>query len=121
MAAVEECRIRLWQGKVETRVEISGDGPPLVFLHGPWGAHDRDFLERLAPAHRIYAPSHPGTTPGDPDAIHQLDEWLDLVVYHGELLDRLGLDTAPWSATRLAACSPARSPPRCRGERQSLS
>ena len=96
MAAVEERKIRLWQGKVETRVEIIGDGPPLVFLHGPWGVRsDRDFLDHLAPAYRIYVPSHPGTTPGDPGAIHQLDELWDLVVYHGELHDRLGLDTAP--------------------------
>jgi pimeloyl-ACP methyl ester carboxylesterase len=96
MAAAEERRIRLWQGRVETRVEITGDGPPLVFLHGPWGVRgDRDFLERLASGHRIYAPSHPGTTPQDPDAIHQLDEWWDLVVYHGELFDRLGLETPP--------------------------
>jgi pimeloyl-ACP methyl ester carboxylesterase len=67
MAAAEERRIRLWQGRVETRVEITGDGPPLVFLHGPWGVRgDRDFLERLASGHRIYAPSHPGTTPKIP-------------------------------------------------------
>ena len=93
MAAVEERRIRLWQDKIETRVEVSGDGPPLVFLHGPWGMRgDRDFLERLATAYRIYAPAHPGTSAGDPDAIHQLDEWWDLVVYYGELFDRLGLD-----------------------------
>ena len=118
MAAVEERRIQLWQGKVETRVEISGDGPPLVFLHGPWGMRsDREFLERLASAHRIYAPSHPGTTPGDADAIHQLDEWLDLVVYHGELLDRLGLDEAPlvghsfggMLACEIAAAMPGRA------------
>lgn len=89
---VEERRIRLWQDKVETQIDMNGDGPPLVFLHGPWGLRsDRDFLDRLAATHRIYAPRHPGTTPGDPDAIHQLDEWWDLVVYYGELLDRLGL------------------------------
>jgi pimeloyl-ACP methyl ester carboxylesterase len=34
----------------------------------------------------------PAPPPGDPDAIHQLDDWLDLVVYYGELLDCLGLD-----------------------------
>jgi len=53
---------------------------------------DGDFLERLATAHRTYAPRHPGTNAGDPDAIHQLDDWWDLVVYYGELFDRLGLD-----------------------------
>jgi pimeloyl-ACP methyl ester carboxylesterase len=92
MATVETRRIRLWQDKVETQVEISGGGAPLVFLHGPWGLRDHDCLDRLAADHLVYAPRHPGTTFGDPDAIHQLDDWLDLVVYCGELLDRLGLD-----------------------------
>jgi pimeloyl-ACP methyl ester carboxylesterase len=91
MATVEARKLRLWQGKIETQIEVSGDGPPLVFLHGPWGLRDRDFLDQLAQHHRIYAPMHPGTSTGDPDAIHQLDELWDLVVYYGELFDRLGL------------------------------
>jgi pimeloyl-ACP methyl ester carboxylesterase len=94
MAAVETRRIRLWQDKIETGVETSGGGPPLVFLHGPWGLRDRNWLDCLASAHQIYAPRHPGTTPGDSDGIHQLNDWLDLVVYYGELFDRLGLDAA---------------------------
>jgi pimeloyl-ACP methyl ester carboxylesterase len=74
-------------------VEIAGSGAPLVFLHGPWGLHgDRDFLDLLASAATVYAPKHPGTSRGDPDAVHQIDDWLDLVVYHAELLDRLGLE-----------------------------
>ncbi len=93
MAAPDLCRLRLWQGRVETEVEISGSGPPLFYLHGPWGlVPDRPFLADLASAHTIYAPRHPGTTPGDPDAVHAFDSWLDLIVYYGELLDRLDLD-----------------------------
>ena len=92
MTTVEERRVRLWQGKIETQIEICGDGPPLVFLHGPWGLHDRDFLDLLAATHCILAPKHPGTSTRDPDAIHQLDELWDLVVYYGELFDRLGLE-----------------------------
>ena len=34
---------------------------------------------------------HPGTSTGDSEAVHALDSWLDLVVYYGELFDRLGL------------------------------
>jgi pimeloyl-ACP methyl ester carboxylesterase len=95
MAAVEERRLRLWQGKVETAVEVSGSGPPLVYLHGPWGLScDRDFVARLADGHRVYAPRHPGTTKGDTEAAHQIDNFWDLVVYYGELFDRLEL-TAP--------------------------
>src|SRR5262245_57419046 len=92
MAAPEVRRLKLWQGRVETEVEISGNGPPLVYLHGPWGlAPDRAFVARLAEVNRVYAPKHPGTSRGDPEAVHALDSWLDLVVYYGELLDRLEL------------------------------
>ncbi len=92
MAAPEIRRLRLWQGKVETEVEVAGSGPPLVWLHGPWGlAPDRAFVARLAAGHTVYAPKHPGTSRGNADAVHALDSWLDLVVYHGELFDRLEL------------------------------
>ncbi len=95
MAAPDVRRLRLWQNRIETDVEIAGSGPPLVYLHGPWGLNpDRAFLSRLASQNTVYAPRFPGTTPGDPDAVHRLDSWLDLVVYHGELLDALKLDAA---------------------------
>ncbi len=82
--------LTLWQGKVATEVAVHGDGPPLVFLHGPWGLrHDGEFLRRLAATHTVYAPKHPGTCERDTEAIHQIDDWLDLVVYYGELFDRL--------------------------------
>ena len=82
--------LTLWQGKVATEVAVHGDGPPLVFLHGPWGLrHDGEFLRRLAGTHTVYAPKHPGTSERDAEAIHQIDDWLDLVVYYGELFDRL--------------------------------
>ena len=93
MAAPERRRLRLWQDRIETEIEIAGTGPPLVYLHGPWGLRpDRDFVARLAGTHTVYAPRHPGTTPGDPEAVHVLDSWLDLVVYYGELFDCLKLE-----------------------------
>jgi pimeloyl-ACP methyl ester carboxylesterase len=92
MAAPEVRRLRLWQDRIETEVEISGSGPPLVYLHGPWGlAPDRDFVARLAETNTVHAPKHPGTSGGDPDAVHVLDGWLDLIVYYGELFDALKL------------------------------
>jgi pimeloyl-ACP methyl ester carboxylesterase len=85
-------RVRLWQGKIDTDIEVAGSGPPLVFLHGPWGLPpNRSFLDLLARSHTVYAPRHPGTSGGDPDAVHHIDDWLDLLVYYGELLDCLGL------------------------------
>ena len=57
MAAPEVRRLRLWQDRIETEVEISGSGPPLVYLHGPWGlVPDRPFVAGLASAHTVYAP-----------------------------------------------------------------
>jgi pimeloyl-ACP methyl ester carboxylesterase len=93
MAEPEMRRIRLWQDRIETEVEILGSGPSLVYLHGPWGLNpDRSFIARLAGTHTVYAPRHPGTTPGDPDGVHAFDGWLDLLVYYGELLDHLHLN-----------------------------
>ncbi len=91
MPAPETRKLRLWQNRIETEIEIEGSGPPLVYLHGPWGLGvDRAFVSRLAAAHTVYAPKHPGTSRGDPEAVHALDTWLDLVVYYGELLDAAG-------------------------------
>lgn len=92
MAAPQERRVRLWQDRIETQVDVRGTGPPLVFLHGPWGLRtDGDFLDLLAQSHTVYAPRHPGTSHGDPDAIYELDNWWDLMVYYGELFERLDL------------------------------
>jgi len=92
MANPDIRRLKLWQSRIETEVEISGSGPPLVWLHGPWGLNqDRAFVERLAVGNTVYAPRFPGTTRGDPDGVHALVGWHDLVVYCGELLDKLEL------------------------------
>ena len=92
MTALEVRKLRLWQDRIKTEVEISGGGPPLVYLHGPWGlGPDRSFIARLAGDNTVYAPKFPGTSGGDHEAVHALDNWLDLVVYHGELFDALEL------------------------------
>jgi pimeloyl-ACP methyl ester carboxylesterase len=92
MAAMPMRKLRTWQDKIETEVAVFGSGPPLVFLHGPWGLrNDQEFLDLLAKSHTVYAPKHPGTGAHDPEAVHQIDDWLDLIVYYGELFDHLGL------------------------------
>jgi pimeloyl-ACP methyl ester carboxylesterase len=92
MTNLEVRKLRLWQDRIETEVEISGHGPPLVYLHGPWGlGPDRSFVARLAGANTVYAPKFPGTSRGNHEAVHALANWLDLVVYHGELFDTLEL------------------------------
>jgi pimeloyl-ACP methyl ester carboxylesterase len=92
MIAPELRKLRLWRDRIDTEIEISGSGPALVYMHGPWGiAPDRPFIERLAARHTVYAPNFPGTTHGNPEAVHVLETWLDLVLYYGELFEALGL------------------------------
>jgi pimeloyl-ACP methyl ester carboxylesterase len=73
---------------VPIRVHVAGAGPAVVFFHGPWGLTWGPFLDALA-GFTVYAPEHPGTTPGDPDAIQHVDSW-DLVLCY-ELLEQLRL------------------------------
>lgn len=94
MAPPHVRRIKLWQDKIDTEVEIAGSGPPLVYLHGPWGLPpDRAFVARLAEGHTVFAAKFPGTSQGDPNSVHSLDGWHDLVVCYGELFDRLELSS----------------------------
>lgn len=110
-------RLQLWQHTIQTDVEVLGSGPPMVYLHGPWGlTPDIPFVQRLSERHTVYAPRFPGTTTGDPDGIHQVDSLYDLVLYHAELLDQLDLKSATlvghsvggMLACELAAASPER-------------
>ena len=93
MVTLQERTVSLWNDQIQARVKISGEGPPLVFFHGLYGLAWDPFLESLARHHTVYAPEHPGTTPGDPDAIKALDDWWDLVLYNYELFDALGLES----------------------------
>ena len=63
-----------------------------MFFHGPWGFVRDNFLDSLAQDHTVYVPEHPGTTPGDSDAVKSLDDLWDLVLDYYELFDQLGLE-----------------------------
>ena len=116
MTAVTDRRVSVWQKKLSPNIKVAGSGSPVVFLHGAGGLVWDEFLDRLAEKHTVYAPEHPGTTPGDPDAIYQLDNLWDLVLYYYEVLDSLGLKSAPlighsfgaMVAAELAAGNPER-------------
>ena len=92
MVPVQERTFKVWAGQIQPRVMIGGHGPPIVFFHGPWGLVWDSFLDALVQSHTVHAPEHPGTTPGDPDAIESLDDLWDLVLYYYELFDQLGLE-----------------------------
>src|SRR4029453_3521325 len=83
--------VTVWQGHVPLRVQVQGRGPAVMFFHGPWGLTWGPFLEALSRGFTVYAPEHPGTTPGAPDAIQRVDTLWDLVLCYDELLDGLGL------------------------------
>ncbi len=106
----------LWDGQISTRVHSAGSGDPVVFLHGAAGLQWDAFLDGLAEQHTVFAPEHPGTTPGDPDGIRPLDHLWDLILYYDELLSALELDSAAlvghsfggMVAAEVAASFPAR-------------
>ena len=93
MVTIQDRTLSVWRELIQSRVRIAGQGPPLVFLHGATGLKWDDFLNDLSRDHTVYAPEHPGTTPGDPDAIKPLDDLWDLVLYYYELFDRLELES----------------------------
>jgi pimeloyl-ACP methyl ester carboxylesterase len=108
--------VTVWQGKVPLAVHVKGDGPAVVFFHGPWGLTWGPFLDALARTFTVYAPEHPGTTPGAPDTIHQVDSLWDLVLCYDEMLEQLRLPEAmavghsfgAMMACEVAAARPAR-------------
>jgi len=110
-----EQTITVWQGKVRMRVLSEGAGPALVFFHGPWGLTWDPFLSELSRSFTVYAPEHPGTTPGAPDDIYHLDGLWDLVLCYDELLAALKLDEVVMvghSFGGMVACEMAAAAPR---------
>src|SRR5688572_19643892 len=113
---MRERAVAVWQDKIRVRVLSKGEGPPLVFFHGPWGLAWDPFLEHLAQGFTVHAPEHPRTTPDAPDDIYHLDGLWDLVVCYEEMLDALGLEQTVlvghsfggMMACELAAASPRR-------------
>lgn len=116
MAATSERTISLWGGSVNAHVKVAGQGPALVYLHSGYGLIWDDCLDLLARDFTIYAPEHPGTSAGDPDAIKSLDDLWDLVLYYYEMFDKLGLEAPAvvghsfggMIAAELAATNPKR-------------
>ena len=77
--------------EVSLEVSISGEGPPLLFLHGgDYFGQNRVFLDGLAQRWRVFAPRHPGfgnsTRPDGFRSVH------DLAYLYLDLLDRQRLD-----------------------------
>lgn len=89
---LDQRTVEVWNGKLKMRVKVGGDGPPLVYFHPSAGLLWDPFLSRLAEHYTIYAPEFPGTSAGDPYAIHQVDDLWDVVLACEETIHALGLD-----------------------------
>jgi len=102
--------VAVWRKLVPFRVHVKGQGPAVVFFHGPWGVTWDAFLDALARRFTVYAPEHPGTTPGEPETIQHVQSLWDLVLCYDELLDQLGVSTASFvghSFGAMVACEVA--------------
>jgi pimeloyl-ACP methyl ester carboxylesterase len=102
-------------GGIELDIFERGQGAPLFYLHGGAGiGPDLPFLDSLAKARRVIAPSHPGFGKSAlPDWLDSVD---DIAHLYLELMDRVGLTRADvvgfsiggWIAADLASKAPER-------------
>ena len=91
-AAVHDETAVVWDGRLKLHVKVAGDGPPLLFFHPLSGLAWQPLLDQLAQRHTVYAPEHPGTSPGDPKAIEQVQTFTELLLVYEELTRELGLE-----------------------------
>jgi pimeloyl-ACP methyl ester carboxylesterase len=113
---IAERVLDVWGGGLALHVKTFGRGRPLVFLHPAGGLNVDPFLLALSEQYRVHAPEIPGTSAGDPDAIHQVDSLSDLVLIYEEAIRTLDFPGAPvvigasfggMLAAELASCFPA--------------
>jgi pimeloyl-ACP methyl ester carboxylesterase len=75
---------------VPVRYFESGEGQPLVFLHGAGGLDlDQNFLDALARNFHVYAPLLPGY--GDSEECAELRDMLDFTLHTWDVVDALAL------------------------------
>jgi len=94
MAEVRDETVEAWDGRLRLHVKVAGDGPPLLFFHPLPGLAWSPLLDRLAAQYTVYAPEHPGTSPGDPQAIREVQTFWELLLVYEEVIGRLGVDGA---------------------------
>ena len=104
-ADVRDETVEVWDGRLRLRVKVAGDGPPLVYFHPLSGLAWEPLLDQLAQRHTVYAPEHPGTTPGEPQAITQVHTFTELLLVYEEGFRARGLERPARSRD-----APARTP-----------
>ena len=89
---VRDEAVGVGDGRLTLHVKVAGDGPPLLFFHPLPGLAWSPLLDRLAGRFTVYAPEHPGTSPGDPQAIREVQSFWELLLVYEELIGALGLE-----------------------------
>jgi pimeloyl-ACP methyl ester carboxylesterase len=92
---IRERALDVWGGRITLRVKTAGRGTPLLYLHPASGLNFDPFLAELCAQYALYAPEMPGTSAGDPNAIHQVGSLPDLVLIYEEAIRKLQLPAAP--------------------------
>lgn len=104
------------QDRYTTAVEVLGSGPPLVYLHGPFGFVERELVSSLARDFTVYVPAHPGFA-GTTGCEGLGSTVSDLVLHYDDILGGLGLTSSvdlvghsygAFIAAELAAFFPAK-------------
>ncbi|NMO04635.1 alpha/beta hydrolase [Gordonia sp. TBRC 11910] len=90
--SITEQTVDLWGGRLSITVKVAGAGAPLLYLHPAAGLTWDPFLTHLTTHYTVYAPEFPGTSEGNPYAIHTIDTLSDMVLAYEELIRTLGLD-----------------------------
>ena len=91
-AAVRDETVEVGGGRLRLHVKVAGDGPPLLYFHPLPGLAWQPFLDQLANRHTVYAPEHPGTSPGDIEAIREVHTFWELLLLYEEAVRVLGLE-----------------------------
>ena len=91
-ADVRDETVEVWDSRLRLHVKVAGDGPPLLFFHPLSGLAWPPLLDQLAQGRTVYAPEHPGTSPGDPQAIGQVQTFGELLLVYEEMIRKLGLE-----------------------------
>jgi pimeloyl-ACP methyl ester carboxylesterase len=108
--------VRTRHDRISTAVEVFGVGPPLVYLHGPFGFVEKDLVQHLAEHFTVYVPAHPGFE-GTSGTDELGSTVFDLVLHYDDVLQELGLPQpmslvghsyGAFIAAEMAAFSPER-------------
>jgi len=82
--------VKLYGGR-QVEVRRAGQGPVIVWLHGPHGLRKTDpFVAELARRHTVVAPVAPGFN--DVDELDDIRDVHDLALHYDDIFEALGLD-----------------------------